>query len=67
MTTGSTISSVVTAAIVIGFLAFSVGVGLWTWQELDQFGASFVVRLVVAGFLILILGILASKLFSRVE
>lgn len=67
MTLGSSISAAVTAAIVVGFLAFSFGVGLWAWQELDQYGASFVFRLIVGGFLVLIFALLASKLFSRVE
>ena len=67
MTTGSSISLAITAAIAIGFLAFAFGVGLWAWQQLDQFGAGSILRLVVAGFLVLMFAILASRLFSRVE
>ena len=67
MSTGAMISSAATAAIAFGFIAFCFGVGLWAWGKLDQAGADSVTRLIIAGFLILIFGILASRLFARVE
>lgn len=67
MSAGTKISSAVTVAIALGFIAFSFGVGLWAWGKLDQVGADPVTRLIIAGFLILIFGILASRLFARVE
>jgi hypothetical protein len=67
LSAGAKISSAVTAAIALGFIAFSFGVGLWAWEKLDQAGADSVTRLVIAGFLILVFGVLASRLFARVE
>ncbi|MGA8856002.1 MAG: hypothetical protein WB643_02430 [Candidatus Bathyarchaeia archaeon] len=67
MTTGSSVSSGITVAIAVGFIAFSVGIGLFVWQQLDQMGANLNLRLVAMGGVITVLGILAARLFARIE
>jgi hypothetical protein len=67
LTTGSKVSSGITAFIALGFVAFSFGVGLLAWQELDRLNADMNLRLVAMGGMIMLLGILAAKLFSRIE
>jgi hypothetical protein len=67
LTTGSSLSSAITAGIAIGFLMFALAIAFWTWGLLDQFKVDVVFRLATVGLLILIFSLIASKLFSRVE
>jgi cytochrome c biogenesis protein CcdA len=56
----------VNIALVLGFVALALGIGLWTLSILERFSHSLEAILVVSGLLLLIFGALAAKLFTKV-
>jgi len=57
----------VNAVLLTGFIVLALGIGLWILSLSERFQASLETMLVVFGCMLLILGALAAKVFSRVE
>ena len=66
MPTKDIIEKAVNAAIALGFIFFAVGVGILVYDFCIRFGLSVEITLVVFGLLIIILGLIAAKIFSKV-
>ena len=60
------IETAVNAAIALGFLAFAAGVGIWVYNFCIRFGLSLEIILLIFGLMIVVLGLMAAKIFSKV-
>ena len=66
MPTKDIIEKAVNAAIALGFTVFAAGVGILVYNLCIRFGLSLEITLVVFGLLIIMLGLIAAKIFSKV-
>lgn len=60
------IETAVNAAIALGFIVFAAGVGILIYNFCIRFGLSLEVTLVIFGLMIIVLGLIAAKIFSKV-
>ena len=60
------IETAVNAAIALGFIVFAAGVGILVYNFCIRFCLSLEITLVVFGLMIIILGLIAAKIFSKV-
>jgi len=56
----------INVALVIGFLIFALGIAAWVFSLSQSFRASPEAMLVILGCIVLILGTLAAKVFSKI-
>ena len=61
------VSYAITGLILLGLLVLGIGIVLWLSRLIAQFHLAVEYVIVLAGFLIVIFGILAAKIFSKVE
>lgn len=61
-----TIEKGINAALVLGFLILALGIVAWIFSLTQRFHASAETMLVIFGCMILILSVLAAKVFSKV-
>jgi len=59
------LQNVVGVVLILGFAAFGIGLILWIIKLLQQFNVTWELELAFVGAVVLMLGILAAKLFSR--
>jgi uncharacterized membrane protein (UPF0136 family) len=59
------LQNVVAVILIIGFAAFGIGLTLWIVKMLQQYNVAWELELAFIGAIVLILGILAAKIFSR--
>ena len=56
----------VNVAIALGFIVFAAGVGILVYNFCVRFGFSLEIVLVIFGLTIVVLGLMAAKIFSKV-
>lgn len=59
------LSGILTAVILLGLLLFGLGLSVWIFGLLVQYGMPWEIQLAVLGVLLLIFGALAARLLSR--
>ena len=64
---GEKIEKVVNAALIIGFAVFSIGIIQWILTTAQSFNLPFESIIALLGLTIILLAVLAGKLFSRIE
>jgi len=67
MSARETLGKVVNLFIALGFVVVAIGVGLWFLDLADRLKLSLQAILVVGGAIVLLFGLLAAKLISRME
>ena len=60
------IETAVNVAIALGFIVFAAGVGIWMYNFCVHFGLSLEITLVIFGLMVIVLGLIAAKIFSKV-
>jgi len=61
-----TIELAVNAFLVIGFIMLMLGVGLWLFNLSREFYLSIELMLIIFGCVLVVFGILAAKIFTKV-
>ena len=49
----------------LGFSLFSIGLLKFSWQFMQKYSLNFEVKLMLLGFLLIILALIAAKLFAK--